>query len=134
MKRPLPYPYHFNFGTSRTQEHIKPRLITSIWKRAHNLPPNKRTCSRKEINALQADEDIIPHCNPTNKQPHNAPIKQEDHTGEIIPFNRTSRNAVCLIWTTNKQKGLLFALYRIIRTQAAQHTTKETRRAHTANK
>ena len=47
----------------------------------HNLPPNKRTCSRKETNALQADEDIIPHCNPTNKQPHNAPIKQEDHTG-----------------------------------------------------
>ena len=37
MKRRLPYPYHFNFGTSRTQEHItqehiKPRLITSIWK------------------------------------------------------------------------------------------------------
>lgn len=138
MKRPLPYSYHFNFGTSRTQEHIKPRLITSYMDGAHNLPPNKRTCSRKEINALQA-EDIIPHCNPTNKQPHNAPIKQEDHTGEIIPFNRTSStstilNALCLIWTTNKQKGLLFALYRIIRRQAAQHTTKETRRAHTANK
>ena len=104
----------------------------------HNIPPNKRTCSRKEINALQA-EDIIPHCNPTNKQPHNAPINQEDHTGEIIPFNRTSStstilNALCLIWTTNKQKGLLFALYRIIRKRAAQHTTKETRRAHTANK
>lgn len=29
MKRRLLYPYHFNFGTSRTQEHIKPRLITS---------------------------------------------------------------------------------------------------------
>ena len=56
----------------------------------HHIPPNKRTCSRKEINALQTDEDIIPHCNPTNKQPHNAPIKQADHTGEIIPFNRTS--------------------------------------------
>ena len=139
MKRPLPYSYHFNFGTSRTQEHIKPRLITSIWKRAHNLPPNKRTCSRKEINALQADEDIIPHCNPTNKQPHNAPIKQEDHTGENNTFqsdeqHNTILNAVCLIWTTNKQKGLLFALYRIIREQAAQHTTKETRRPHTANK
>ena len=38
------------------------------------------------------------------------------------------------IRTTNKQEGLLFALYRIIREQAAQHTTKETRRAHTANK
>ena len=139
MKRPLPYSYHFNFGTSRTQEHIKPRLITSIWKRAHNLPPNKRTCSRKEINALQADEDIIPHSDPTNKQPHNAPIKQEDHTGEIIPFNRTGStstilNALCLIWTGYNKKGLLFALYRIIRKRAAQHTTKETRRAHTANK
>ena len=29
MKRRLLYPYHFNFGTCRTQEHIKPRLITS---------------------------------------------------------------------------------------------------------
>ena len=28
MKRRLLYPYHFNFGTSRTQEQ-KPRLITS---------------------------------------------------------------------------------------------------------
>jgi len=26
----------------------------------HNPPPNKRTCSRKEINALQADEEMIP--------------------------------------------------------------------------
>ena len=32
MKRRLLYPYHFNFGTNRTQEHIKPRLITSIGK------------------------------------------------------------------------------------------------------
>ena len=86
MKRPLPYSYHFNFGTSRTQEHIKPRLITSYMDGAHNLPPNKRTCSRKEINALQADEDIIPHSDPTNKQPHNAPIRQEDHTGENNTF------------------------------------------------
>jgi len=31
MKRRLPYPYHFNFGTSRTQEQ-KARLITSIGK------------------------------------------------------------------------------------------------------
>ena len=29
-------------------------------KEQHNLPPNKRTCSRKEINALQADEEMIP--------------------------------------------------------------------------
>jgi len=26
----------------------------------HHIPPNKRTCSRKEINALQADEEMIP--------------------------------------------------------------------------
>ena len=61
MKRPLPYSYHFNFGRSRTQEHIKPRLITSYMEEQHNIPPNKRTCSRKEINALQADEDTIPY-------------------------------------------------------------------------
>ena len=127
MKRRLLYSYHFNFGTSRTQEHIKPRLITSIWTRAHNLPPNKRTCSRKEINALQADEDIIPYSEQTI-------IIDQTTQEEIIPFNRTSRNALCLIRTTNKQKGLLFALYRTIRKQAAQHTTNETRRAHTANK
>lgn len=30
-------------------------------KEQHNPPPNKRTCSRKEINALQADEDTIPY-------------------------------------------------------------------------
>ena len=38
----------------------KPRLITSIWKSSTTIPPNKRTCSRKEINALQADEEMIP--------------------------------------------------------------------------
>lgn len=79
MKRRLLYPYHFNFGTSRTQEHIKPRLITSIGK-SSNLPPNKRTCSRKEINALQADEDIIPYCEQTI-------IIDQTTQEEIIPFN-----------------------------------------------
>ena len=29
-------------------------------KEQHHIPPNKRTCSRKEINALQADEEMIP--------------------------------------------------------------------------
>lgn len=126
MKRRLLYSYHFNFGTSRTQGQNH-ALLLHIWTRAHNLPPNKRTCSRKEINALQADEDIIPYSEQTI-------IIDQTTQEEIIPFNRTSRNALCLIRTTYKQKGLLFALYRIIRRQAAQHTTNETRRAHTANK
>ena len=126
MKRRLLYPYHFNFGTSRTQGQNH-ALLLHIWTRAHNLPPNKRTCSRKEINALQADEDIIPYSEQTI-------IIDQTTQEKIIPFNRTSRNALCLIRTTNKQKGLLFALYRTIRKQAAQHTTNETRRAHTANK
>ena len=126
MKRRLLYSYHFNFGTSRTQGQNH-ALLLHIWTRAHNLPPNKRTCSRKEINALQADEDIIPYSEQTI-------IIDQTTQEKIIPFNRTSRNALCLIRTTNKQKGLLFALYRIIRRQAAQHTTNETRRAHTANK
>ena len=39
-----------------TQEEIIPFNMEE----QHNLPPNKRTCSRKEINALQADEDTIP--------------------------------------------------------------------------
>lgn len=126
MKRSLLYPYHFNFGTSRTQGQNH-ALLLHIWTRAHNLPPNKRTCSRKEINALQADEDIIPYSEQTI-------IIDQTTQEEIIPFNRTSRNALCLIRTTYKQKGLLFALYHTIRKQAAQHTTNETRRAHTANK
>ena len=126
MKRRLLYPYHFNFGTSRTQGQNH-ALLLHIWTRAHNLPPNKRTCSRKEINALQADEDIIPYSEQTI-------IIDQTTQEEIIPFNRTSRNVLCLIRTTYKQKGLLFALYRTIRKQAAQHTTNETRRAHTANK
>jgi len=55
-------------------------------------------------------------------------VKQEDHTGENNTFqsdeeHNTILNALCLIWTIYKQKGLLFALYRIIREQAAQHTT-----------
>ena len=58
-----------------------------------------------------------------------------NHTGGNNTFQYGQvENALCLIWTTNNKKGLLFALYRIIRRQAAQHTTKETRRAHTANK
>ena len=57
------------------------------------------------------------------------------HTGGNNTFQYGQvENALCLIWTSNNKKGLLFALYRIIRRQAAQHTTKETRRAHTANK
>ena len=77
MKRRLPYPYHFNFGTSRTQEHIKPSLITSYMDGAHNLPPNKRTCSRKEINALQA-----------KIQYHTARgLLDQTTQEEIIPFN-----------------------------------------------
>ena len=40
-----------------------------------------------------------------------------------------------LPYMDNQQtEELLFALYRTIRKQAAQHTTNETRRAHTANK
>ena len=46
----------------------------------HHIPPNKRTCSRKEINALQADEDTIPYSERTIII---APTTQE----EIIPFN-----------------------------------------------
>ena len=85
MKRRLLYPYHFNFGTCRTQEHItqehiKPRLITSIWKSSTIPPPNKRTCSRKEINALQADEDTIPYSAQTI-------IIDQTTQEKIIPFN-----------------------------------------------
>ena len=83
MKRRLPYPYHFNFGTSRTQEHIKPRFNYFNRKEQHNPPPNKRTCSRKEINALQADEDTIPYSAQTI-------IIDQTTQEEIIPFNRTS--------------------------------------------
>ena len=46
----------------------------------HHIPPNKRTCSRKETNALQADEDTIPYSEQTIII---APTTQE----EIIPFN-----------------------------------------------
>ncbi len=46
----------------------------------HHIPPNKRTCSRKEINALQADEDIIPYSEQTIIID---PTTQE----KIIPFN-----------------------------------------------
>ena len=46
----------------------------------HNLPPNKRTCSRKEINALQADEDTIPYSARTI-------IIDQTIQEEIIPFN-----------------------------------------------
>ena len=49
-------------------------------KEQHNLPPNKRTCSRKEINALQADDDTIPYSAQTTII---GQITQE----EIIPFN-----------------------------------------------
>lgn len=62
-------------------------------------------------------------------------VKQEDHTGGNNTFQYgRAENALCLIRTSNNKKGLLFALYRIIREQAAQYTTNETRRAHTANK
>ena len=79
MKRRLLYPYHFNFGTSRTQGQNH-ALLLHIWTRAHNLPPNKRTCSRKEINALQADEDIIPYSEQTI-------IIDQTTQEETIPFN-----------------------------------------------
>lgn len=46
----------------------------------HHIPSNKRTCSRKEINALQADEDIIPYSEQTIIID---PTTQE----KIIPFN-----------------------------------------------
>ena len=86
MKRPLPYSYHFNFGTSRTQKHkqntgaYKTTSNYFIMEEQHHIPPNKRTCSRKETNALQADEDIIPYSEQTIII---APTTQE----EIIPFN-----------------------------------------------
>ena len=38
----------------------KPRFNYFNRKEQHNPPPNKRTCSRKETNALQADEEMIP--------------------------------------------------------------------------
>ena len=93
----------------------------------HNLPPNKRTCSRKVINALQAVEDTIPYSAQTI-------IIDQTTQEEIIPFNMDKQKTPFALWTTNKQKRLSFALYRIIRRQAAQHTTNEARRAHTANK
>ena len=46
----------------------------------HNIPPNKRTCSRKEINALQADEEMIPQLRADYYTDHTT---QE----EIISFN-----------------------------------------------
>ena len=46
----------------------------------HHIPPNKRTCSRKEINALQADEDTIPYSERTI-------IIDQTTQEEIIPFN-----------------------------------------------
>jgi len=46
----------------------------------HNISPNKRTCSRKEINALQADEDTIPYSARTI-------IIDQTIQEEIIPFN-----------------------------------------------
>ena len=62
-------------------------------------------------------------------------VKQEDHTGGNNTFQYGQvENALCLISAAYNKEGLLFALYRIISRQAAQHTTKETRRAHTANK
>ena len=48
MKRRLPYPYHFNFGTSRTQEHIKPRLITSLWKSSTIYHQTKERAAERE--------------------------------------------------------------------------------------
>ena len=45
----------------------------------HHIPPNKRTCSRKEINALQA-EDTIPYSAQTI-------IIDQTTQEEIIPFN-----------------------------------------------
>jgi len=36
----------------------------------HHIPPNKRTCSRKETNALQADEDTIPYSARTIRPNH----------------------------------------------------------------
>ena len=48
-------------------------------KEQHNPPPNKRTCSRKEINALQA-EDTIPYSAQTI-------IIDQTTQEEIIPFN-----------------------------------------------
>ena len=106
----------------------KPRLITSYMDESaqpttkqKNVQQkgNKRLTSRWRYNTIQRADY------------YNRP----NHTGGNNTFqNRTSRNALCLIRTTYKQKGLLFALYRTIRKQAAQHTTNETRRAHTANK
>ena len=103
MKRRLLYPYHFNFGTSRTQEH---KQNTGAYKTTsnyfnmeeqHNLPPNKRTCSRKETNALQADEDTIPYSERTIII---APTTQE----EIIPFNMNKQKRP-LPYKDNLQQG-----------------------------
>ena len=82
-----PYNNKYHHTTITTRNHA---LLLHIWTRAHNLPPNKRTCSRKEINALQADEDIIPYSEQTI-------IIDQTTQEEIIPFNRTSRNALCPI-------------------------------------
>jgi len=48
-------------------------------KEQHNISPNKRTCSRKEINALQA-KDTIPYSAQTI-------IIDQTTQEEIIPFN-----------------------------------------------
>ena len=51
-------------------------------------------------------------------------VKQEDHTGGNNTFQYGQvENALCLISAAYNKEGLLFALYRIIRKQAAQHTT-----------
>ena len=54
----------------------QPHNATRKQEEQHNIPPNKRTCSRKEINALQADEDIIPYC----EQPIICPISHYKET------------------------------------------------------
>ena len=93
----------------------------------HNLPPNKRTCSRKEINALQADEDTIPYSAQTI-------IIDQTTQEKIIPFNMDKQKRPLPYMDKQQQERAIICPISHYKEASSKHITNQTRRAHTANK